>query len=72
MFYPVHTSKAPVLQFSKRIHTGYFAGIGTRTIRTHDAPIFYFFKVGKPTVRRWYSQGTGTRTIRTHEAFHEN
>jgi len=61
---PTHaSSEAPVLQFAKRTRTGYFAGTGTRTVRTHDTPIlfFCFFNLGTVTVRRWYSQGTHNR-----------
>jgi len=52
----VITSKAWVLQFAKRTRTSYYAGTGTRIVRTHDVPIILFFlNIGTVTVRRWYS-----------------
>ena len=36
-------SEARVLHFAKRTRTGYCAGTGTRTVRTHEVPVFFFF-----------------------------
>jgi len=38
------SSEARVLHFAKRTRTEYCAGTGTRTVRTHEVPVFFYFK----------------------------